>query len=376
MTRKTFVNRMNLPHNPPPQKLLPRNLVVTAYTQAERVLQFSDLQWDQLVRQARSSNMLARLCTIFEEKQVLHKIPQHAKDHFTSAKVAADALQRSICWEVHCICSALAGTGIPIILLKGAAYVFAGLPAGIGRQFEDVDILVPKTELDTVERKLLLNGWVTTHMDSYDQRYYRQWMHELPPMRHVKRRSSLDVHHTILPETARLHPEAAKLFNDAQSLEETKQLYILSNPDIILHSATHLFHDGELNNGFRDLTDLDLLICEYGKNENFWPMLLTRANEMELTIPLFYALRYANRFLNTPVPSYVIEQCKDSGPKGVKLFFMDYLFSHGLTPNHPTCRTPMGGLARWLLYVRSHYLRMPLYLLIPHLLRKMLKKEQ
>ena len=28
------------------------------------------------------------------------------------------------------------------------------------------------------------------------------------------------------------------------------------------------------------------------------------------------------------------------------------------------------GLARWLLYVRSHYLRMPLSLVVPHLVRK------
>jgi len=37
-------------------------------------------------------------------------------------------------------------------------------------------------------------------------------------------------------------------------------------------------------------------------------------------------------------------------------------------------------LARWLLFVRSHWLKMPVYLMVPHLLRKafrrMLGKEQ
>jgi hypothetical protein len=28
----------------------------------------------------------------------------------------------------------------------------------------------------------MLAGWAATHHDAYDQRYYRQWMHELPPM--------------------------------------------------------------------------------------------------------------------------------------------------------------------------------------------------
>ena len=43
----------------------------------------------------------------------------------------------------------------------------------------------------------------TTHHSAYDQRYYREWMHELPPLLHVRRQTALDVHHAIAPETAR-----------------------------------------------------------------------------------------------------------------------------------------------------------------------------
>jgi hypothetical protein len=354
----------------------PKNLVAIAYCAAADTLNFSESEWDLLVRQARSANMLARLCARFEESQLLDKIPQQVKFHFTSAKIAAQALKRSIRWEVHCICNALENTEIPVALLKGAAYAVGRLSAGIGRQFEDVDILVPKEELDTVERKLMLHGWVTTHIDSYDQRYYRQWMHELPPMRHVDRQSSLDVHHTILPETARLHPNPKKLFARAVLIDNDKPLYILSKPDIVLHSATHLFSDGELHNGFRDLTDLDLLLRDFGEKEQFWSELLSRAQEMELSKPLFYALRYTSRILGTPVPKEIMTQSEAQRPKGLSMLLMDYLFEHGLQPDHPTCRKPLNGLARWMLYVRSHYLRMPLQLLIPHLVRKAVKKDK
>lgn len=355
---------------------VPQNLVVQAYCDAEAVLSYNENQWDLLVRQARSANMLARLCARFEEQNLLDKVPSQVKFHLTSAKVAVQALQRSIRWEVHCICNALAQTDIPVVLLKGAAYLLGELPARIGRQFEDVDIMVPKEELDTAERKLMLHGWVTTHADSYDQRYYRQWMHELPPMRHVKRQSSLDVHHTILPETARLHPSPQKLFAKAKLIDDDKPLYILSKPDIVLHSATHLFHDGELHNGFRDLTDLDLLLRDFAKRDEFWPELVARAQEMDLSLPLFYALRYTHSVLGTPVPSDILEQTQALGPVTSSLALMDRLFEHGLQPDHSTCRMPFNGLARWMLYVRSHYLRMPLHLLIPHLIRKGIKKDK
>jgi hypothetical protein len=54
---------------------------------------------------------------------------------------------------------------------------------------------------------------------------------------------------------------------------------------------------------------------------------------------------------------------------------MDQLVGRALTPEHPDHPTKVTALARWLLYVRSHYLRMPLQLLIPHLLRKGFRKR-
>ena len=46
------------------------------------------------------------------------------------------------------------------------------------------------------------------------------------------------------------------------------------------------------------------------------------------------------------------------------------LLTIALRPVHPSCHVPGEGLARWLLFVRSHWLRMPLHLLVPHLVRK------
>jgi hypothetical protein len=49
---------------------------------------------------------------------------------------------------------------------------------------------------------------------------------------------------------------------------------------------------------------------------------------------------------------------------------MDFLFLRAFRPDHPQCKLPYTGLALNLLYLRSHLLRMPLYLLLPHLTRK------
>ena len=102
---------------------------------------------------------------------------------------------------------ALAPLGCPVILLKGTAFVAAGLEAGQGRAIGDLDILVPRDRLDDVEAALLAAGWEWVKPDPYDDAYYRRWMHELPPLIHRERDRMIDVHHTILPLTARITPD-------------------------------------------------------------------------------------------------------------------------------------------------------------------------
>jgi len=45
-----------------------------------------------------------------------------------------------------------------------------------------------------------------------------------------------------------------------------------------------------------------------------------------------------------------------------------------LTPIDPEPWPPLHAGKLWLLYVRSHWLRMPAHLLIPHLVRKSLRR--
>ncbi|MGD2064112.1 MAG: nucleotidyltransferase family protein [Nitrospirota bacterium] len=333
-------------------------------------------EWDLLIRQARRADLLPRLCILLAEQGALDAVPERPRNHLLAARVVADKHAQQVRWEISRIRRALAPTGLPLLLLKGAAYLAAGLPPARGRLFTDIDLLVPKEGLQAVERILLFHGWVTTHLDAYDQRYYRQWMHELPPLRHMHRHSILDVHHTILPETARLHPDPDKLRAAARPVPGMDGVQVLAPTDMVLHSATHLFHDGELNHGLRDLVDLDDLLRHFGADERFWRHLVRRAEELQLTRPLYYALRYTRSILGTPVPDAVMAAADAGRPPTPANAVMGALLRRALAPEHSTCDDRLTGVARWLLYVRSHYLRMPLCLLVPHLVRKSLKRRE
>ncbi len=344
------------------------NLIIKVLNNPDALASLGLAEWDLLVRQARQANLLARLHAVLDERGLIETVPEQPRKHLEWAHAIAERHTLAVQWEISLIQKALAQLGIPIILLKGAAYVMARLPTARGRLFTDIDIMAPKDSLNAVEAALMLHGWANTHHDAYDQHYYRAWMHELPPMQHIKRETVIDVHHAILPETAAIHPDPDKLRAAACPLEGYNNLAVLSPVDLILHSATHLFHGGEMEHGLRDLVDIDDLLRHFGNTPSFWPDLIERAGELELSRPLFYALRYSALILHTPVPPETAAQ--PGRPNRLLLALMDSLLVRALMPDHPSCSDWLTTMARRLLYVRANWQRMPPLLLARHLFQK------
>jgi Uncharacterised nucleotidyltransferase len=192
--------------------------------------------------------MLGKIYALLAESKLLHRIPSEPKAHLEAAHVVASDQERVICWEVYCIQRALAPVVPNFVLLKGAAYVLSRLSIARGRVQSDVDILVPKSKLIDAEAALLANGWKHMKLEKYDQRYYRNWSHELPPLYHSERRTVIDVHHNILPETGRCIRTPNKLLERAEPINGSvyRRLCVV---DMILHSAAHLSQDGDFHQG-------------------------------------------------------------------------------------------------------------------------------
>jgi hypothetical protein len=259
-----------------------------------------------------------------------------------------------------------------VILLKGAAYVAAELPVARGRMFSDIDILVPKHALGPVESALMLAGFSTTHLDPYDQRYYRKWRHELPPMQHVKRLTILDVHHTILAEISGVHVDVEALVRNARPLAAFPAFSVLAPVDMVLHSATHLFRNEDLTHGYRDLVDIDSLLRHFA-GKAFWSELPARAGMLELGRSLYYALRWTTRLFATPVPAYVLDTVGAFAPPPPTRSMMDVILGNALRPQIADAATRW---ARRAMYVRGHWLKMPLPLLAWHLMVKAMRRDE
>ena len=343
-------------------------LLRDALLNPDGVAKLDNRQLASLVAQGRNARLLAALDNVLAEAGVMSALPAAVQRHFDAARIVHEKQRRDLAYDAGLIRRALAERDIPLLLLKGGAYITADLPVSRGRLITDIDILVARTELPAATETLVAHGWEKPAISAYDESYYARWSHEIPALHNTRRDSTLDVHHNILPPTAGPTIDASLLLED--KIEISRGVFTLSYRDMVIHSATHLFQEGEFHHGLRDVWDLDRMLRDFPtRDPQFWNELVARARRLELETPLYHGLNYARQVFNTPVPGDVLDEA-GSVLRRLRKPLMDFLYLRAFRPDHPETRLPLTGTALYLLYVRSHYLRMPLHLLLPHLVRK------
>jgi hypothetical protein len=331
-------------------------LLVRALVDPLTLLTLDDAGWTALLTMAKAE----RLAGALAHRSHGLAIPPDPARILSAARAHAQTGRAQALWEVEMCRRALAPLSVPLVLLKGSAFVAAGLAAGQGRLIGDLDILVPRHRLDDVETALLAAGWDWVKPDPYDDAYYRQWMHELPPLIHRDRDRMIDVHHTILPLTARPRPDAARLIAD--SIEIASGLNILAPEDMVIHAAAHLIADGDMAGGLRNLWDIDQLCREFGANDaDFIAKLVDKADSHGLKAHVMRALRLSGMIFATPLTAGAGVIAIDFTSR-----FSDRLFLRRLTARDGWGRATR-PFTRLIFYIRSHWLRMPPLMLARHL---------
>lgn len=165
--------------------------------------------------------------------------------------------------------------------------------------------------------------------------------------------------------------DGALLLPQVRPLQPGGRLAVLDPLDMVLHSAAHLFGEGEFDHGLRDLLDMDDLLLHFQASEpDFWLRLLARADALGLQVPLYHALVQVQRLFGTTPPPALAARVRALQPSAAARLLMGWALGQALQPMHPSCDTVASAAARFALYVRAHWIRMPAHLVLRHLLRK------
>lgn len=315
---------------------------------AGRALPQDATAWTGVITAARAELLLGSLAHELQRADV----PPAVATIFADARANAAQNGVTALWEAEVARRAVAPLDCPVVLLKGTAYAAAALAAGRGRSIGDLDILVPRERLGDVEAALLAAGWEWVKPDPYDDAYYREHMHELPPLIHRERDRMIDVHHTILPLTARVRPNAEALIADSVAL--SSGLRVLAPADMVVHAAAHLFADGDLAGGLRNLWDISCLLDAFATKPKFETELALRAERHGLVKEVARAQRLARHLF---------------GRDRARLAVRDRLYVRRLLARDGWGRETRSA-TRLGFYVRSHWLRMPPAMLARHLWTK------
>lgn len=315
-----------------------------------------DREWESVISVARAEVLAATLA----ERLADADLPPVVAALFADLRAAMRVQQTQALWEAEMARRALKPAGVRFLLLKGTAYAAADMANAAGRQIGDLDILVARDDLDRAEAALLVAGWEWLKSDPYDDAYYRDHMHELPPLIHKVRDRMIDVHHTILPLTHRATPDAAAILAEASVIEKDGEPFLVPDlADMLVHCAAHCLADGDLAGGLRNLWDFHCLMqifdartgSDIDDRDAAFGKLIARARMHQLLQPFVRAHRLAQALYGR-VPAR-------SG-------WTDRLVLRVLTARDDWGR-PTRPFTRLAFTIRSHWLRMPPLMLARHL---------
>lgn len=316
--------------------------------------------YDALLRILRQTDLVSSFGFLTKTHENQEVLPVYMQSHVNASKVFSDAQTRQVFSACALIKKAADDLGIELLFLKGAAYCLRQTQNSRGRLFSDIDILVKVEDLNTLESYLNANGWKSKELNDYDDKYYREWSHELPPFTHLATGVSLDIHHTLLPKVSHYRVDIEDLWRN--ELKLNSGFSVPNHAYLILHSAIHLLLNEDVEKGFRDLLDINLLIIEYMEDEDLERLkaVFCRSGfefEFDLLIELLNKCFDCRYKLPSTSPSYM-------------LAFWCNAYYKSIFPAMPELQTKTYRTLRLLVYIKGHLNKMPFRLFIKHIIYK------
>ena len=150
---------------------------------------------------------------------------------------------------------------------------------------------------------------------------------------------------------------------------------VLQPVDQLVHVAVHTFGDSDLSLRVREVMDFDLLYrawCVGPEPRVDARALLDRADAFGQARPMWWTLHFSRRWLGTPVDAALLAGA--GRPDAASVATMQWLADRSMLPG-PALRRSRGEFVAELgLLGRYQWQRLPMRLLVPHLLEKVRRR--
>lgn len=269
------------------------------------------LDWEAFRRLARRDGTTAAVHRRLRAAGVV--LPDPAADALAREARVLDFHRLVLDGAVRAAADELAGAGLRVVLLKGAALSRTAYARPGDRPMSDADLLLAPEEASAAAVLLRARGWTLAGDGAEERRYAGH--HHLPPLRAPGGgRSVVELHRDVLPPG---HPFAwggAEVMERARRLDPADAALVPACADLLLHAGLHFAWSHEMRQGaWRAFADVAALVARHesggrcridgGGAPCEWPGAgLERATAARATSAVAWTLRLARDVAGVRLP--------------------------------------------------------------------------
>jgi hypothetical protein len=230
-----------------------------------------------------------------DEKQIPERILQRLQQAYHQNA----ARNLHLYHELHAILERLAGTGLPVIVLKGAFLASSVYTNPALRSMADIDILMHPEDIPMAVDKLKDLGYHPAVPPWANAMDYHLVL-EAPGSFAL-----LEIHWGLVIPNQHYNLPVETIWKNALSTEIAGiQVLALAPEELLLHLCEHVALKHLFKQGVRPLVDIDRTIRFYQSSLN-WEKITQASKVWGLQNAVWLALRICRYYLDTPLPEFV-----------------------------------------------------------------------
>ena len=246
-------------------------------------------RWEEFIQTASNEILVPTIYSLLEKAGLVKDLPADVADFFFAARELNRRRNAAITERVRVIAEAANPAGVEPLLLKGFAYVLAGVYQDSADRFlMDIDLLVRKDQIPATLNALGELGYCFDEADPVD----RATNHTCATMSRSDS-MTIDVHQTMgLGASSRVLSADEALTRSTSVMLDGSRVRILCPEDLvthhILHSQVHELYRDRIWTPLRSIHDLALLQQRFGAALD-WQQIARRFRKRRLygTLVLF-----------------------------------------------------------------------------------------
>lgn len=323
--------------------------------------------WQDTIFVLREAKLLASLYHAAKRNGCYNEYPDFAKRHLFSAQVYAARQAQQIRFESAELLRLFEQIKVEAIFLKGAGYTLRDSLNSQGRVCSDIDVLVKKTDLSKAESHLKANRWQSEQLNDYDEKYYREWAHEVPPLFQINRATVLDMHHNVYLPISGRSPNIDLFLSATQATQNG--CLVFSPATSIMHSIIHLFTNEDSSSWLRDLLDITLLIQEYD-SPALWQEIIDLGQQTDFQFEVYSCFKALEHYSDLALPEIAQQFMQCYLPSKGQTWLLKHAILPAFAIEHSSVLTRKIRWAKTIVYYRGHWMKMPLGVLAKHFVIK------